>query len=369
MASGATSAVSAATDAFAVILAGGGGTRLWPSSRRARPKQLLTLGGTETLLAAAVRRASAIFGHQRTLVVTAADQRAQCEAAVPDLPRGNLLCEPVPRNTAPAVGLAAAHVLRTVGRDAVLAILPADAHIGDEARFAAALRLASVQARKTIVTIGLRPTCPSTGFGYVQVGKPVRGLRGVNEVRRFVEKPNLGMAKRYVSSRKYLWNSGMFFLGAGRMYDEARSHLPKLGAFIDRAIGVAPGPALDAFAAREYPGVEAISIDYGIMEKAKGLRVVPAAFGWNDVGSWSALADIRSADARGNVAVGDVAIHDGRGSIVVADPGAPFVGVVGARDLVVVATRDGVLVIPRDRTQDVRLVVDDLRSKGRANLL
>jgi mannose-1-phosphate guanylyltransferase len=354
--------------AFAVILGGGAGTRLWPSSRRARPKQLLSLGGPESLLAAAVRRARALVGVERTLIVTAADQEAAVRAEIPDLPPENIIAEPVARNTAPAVGLGAVAAARRTGPEAVIAVFPADPYIGDEPAFDRLVRAALVEARETITTIGVRPTHPETGFGYLRLGAklPRAGADPVHEVGGFVEKPDLPTAQRYLSSGDYLWNSGMFFLTAGRMLEESRRHLPALGALLDAAVA-AKDPA--AAIAAGYRDVPSISIDNGIMEKASGLRVVPGAFGWNDVGSWAALPAVRPPDARGNVVLGGATLIDGDGNIVVAEEGAPFVGVVGVRDLVVVATRDALLVVPKDKAQDVRKIVEAAKAAGRGDLL
>jgi mannose-1-phosphate guanylyltransferase len=349
--------------AFALILAGGGGTRLWPASRRSRPKQLLTLGGDETLIGATFRRVSRIFGAESTLIVTAADQAEAIRRALPELPQDNLVAEPAARNTAPAVGLGAVAVARRAGEDARLAVMPSDAFIGDEATFAQVVATALAHAGETIVTIGLRPTRPETGYGYLQRGPLVSD--GVYEVARFVEKPDAATAAHYLTSGDFLWNSGMFFFTAGRLFAEAQRHMPELGTILAdiRASSDA------ATAAARYPSAPKVSIDYGIMEKASGIRVVPGDFGWNDVGSWSALGDIRAQDSAGNVVSGDAIVSAVSGSVVVSEPGAPLVGVVGVDNLVVVATKDAVLVVPKDRAQEVRAIVDALVAGKRTELL
>jgi mannose-1-phosphate guanylyltransferase len=351
---------------FALILAGGGGTRLWPASRRSRPKQLLSLGASESLLAATFRRLSAIVGPERTLIVTAADQVQAIREALPGLPADNLVVEPAPRNTAPAVGLAAAHVARRAGQDALLAVVPSDAFISNEPQYAAVLRIALAQAGQAIVTIGIRPLRPETGYGYLQTGAKVAGSAEVRQVARFVEKPDLETARAYLASGEYLWNSGMFFFSAGRLLAEARQHLPELSALLDE-IATSPDPI--ALAQERYPRVPAISIDYGIMEKAHGIRVVPGDFGWSDVGSWAALSEIRPSDVDGNVISGDAIVKASKGSVVMAEPGAPLLGVVGVEGIVVVATRDAVLVVPKHRAQEVRSVVDELSAQGRKQFL
>jgi mannose-1-phosphate guanylyltransferase len=360
--------------AYAVILAGGGGTRLWPSSRRARPKQLLTLGGRDSLLAATVRRVKPLFGLDRILVVTARDQEAAIREELPALPKRNILVEPEPRNTAGAIQIGAAFATLHSGPSSILAVLPADQYVADQRAYRASVRIALEHASNTIVTIGIRPSAPETGYGYIRLGKSVRGSRGrVREVAAFVEKPERKTAMRYLRSKQYVWNAGMFFLTADRMRLETEQKLPRLHRFFERLTALGDIDDLQATVDEHYHDVEAISVDYGIMERASGLLVVPSDFGWSDVGSWSAVGDLakhfRNSDEHGNVLIGDVLVKEGAGNIVIADPGAPLVGVVGVRDLVVVATADALLVIPRDRAQDVRQIVDALKAAKRTELL
>ena len=366
---------------FAIILAGGGGTRLWPASRRRRPKQLLRFGTDESLLGAAARRARSFCDPARILIVTAADQEDDVRREIPWLPPENVVVEPLPRNTAAAVGLGAVVAFRRGGKGATLAVLPADPHIADEARFTATVKAALAEAPRAITTIGIRPTHAETGFGYIRVGSAVApdapaGGPGLHEVAAFVEKPDRPTAERYLASGEYLWNSGMFFLTAGRMIEEARRHLPALGEALDALVAA---PDFDAAVHAIYSSVPSVSIDTGIMEKAAGLRVVPGDFGWNDVGSWAAVDAIRAPDAAGNVVVGTAVLIDSTGCVVVAQEGvgdgadggnrAPFIGVLGVRDLVVVATADAILVIPKERAQDVRQIVEAARRSAREDLL
>jgi mannose-1-phosphate guanylyltransferase len=369
---------------FAIILAGGGGTRLWPASRRRRPKQLLRFGTGESLLGAAARRARSFCDPARILIVTAADQEADVRREIPWLPPENVVVEPLPRNTAAAVGLGAVVAFRRGGEGATLAVLPADPHIADEARFTATVKAALAEAPHAITTIGIRPTHAETGFGYIRVGPAVGadapggdGAPVIHEVATFVEKPDRPTAERYLASGEYLWNSGMFFLTAGRMIDEARRHLPGLGEALEALVAA---PDFGAAVRAIYSSVPSVSIDAGIMEKAAGLRVVPGDFGWNDVGSWAAVDAICAPDAAGNVVVGAATLIESTGCVVVAQEGdgpgdraggnrAPFIGVLGVHDLVVVATADAVLVIPKGRAQDVRQIVDAARRSAREDLL
>jgi mannose-1-phosphate guanylyltransferase len=347
--------------AYAVIMAGGAGTRFWPLSRSQRPKQLLPLApGGETLLGATVRRAGEVLPPERILVVTSEALRAATLEACPELPSANILAEPVGRNTAPCVGWAACHVRRR-DPDGILAVLPADHHVGDEAAFVGLLR-ACIQAAGDagLVTVGVRPSRPETGYGYLEMGAEISD--GVYQCRRFVEKPNLARAQQFLAAGRFLWNSGMFFFRADVILDAIGRHLPSLGEALTR-IDAAAARGEEATALEEiYPQLPAVSIDHGVMEKADAVAVLPGDFGWSDLGSWTTAWELAAKDDDGNATSTELVAIDASGSFVEAREGK-LVALLGVSDLVVVDTDDALLIVPRSRAQEVRRVVDALRAK------
>ncbi len=353
----------------AVVMAGGSGTRFWPLSRRRRPKQLLPLAGDRSLLRATVDRLGALVPPERVLVVTGSAVADAVRAELPEVPAENILVEPEGRDTAACVGLAAWTVARR-WPSAAMVVLPADHVIPDGAalRRALAAAVAVARARDGLVTLGIRPARPDTGFGYVELGEAEGTADGlpVHRAVRFVEKPDRPRAEAMLASGRFRWNSGMFAWTTGAIEGAIRAHLPALAAGLDALFRQAESDGMAAALAARYPGLERISIDYGVLERAERVWVLPVELGWSDVGAWPGLEEVLTAED-GVVKVGDVLALDAAGSVVVSD--GPLVAVVGVRDLVVVATRDAVLVVPKDQAQRVREIVELLRASGRDDLL
>jgi mannose-1-phosphate guanylyltransferase len=352
---------------YAVIMAGGAGTRFWPASRETRPKQLLPLAGDprESLIAATVRRLAPLVPPERVYIATGVRLVDATARELPQVPRANLLAEPTPRNTAPCIGWATATIAR-LDPEALVMVLPSDHYITDEEGFRAVVARALDAARAGyMATIGVVPTRAETGYGYVERGHEVKP--GVHEVARFVEKPDRARAEEYVRGGKHLWNAGMFFFRAGDMLRAIREHLPALAAGLDAIDAAAKRGDEAAALATTFPTLPSISIDHGVMEKASRLAVVPGSFGWNDVGSWESAWELAAKDGAGNaMPAGSVAV-DARGNLVrdlTTGGGKRVYALVGVSDLVVVETDDAVLVIPRDRAQDVREVVKALKDRG-----
>ena len=359
---------------YVVILAGGGGTRLWPHSRRSRPKQFLPmLPGGETLIGATARRTSDVVPISRTLVVTTAEQVPELRRCLPDLPIDNILVEPTGRNTAPCIGLAAM-VLWKRDPQAVMAVLPSDHYVANEAGFRATLTEALAVAHAGhVVTLGILPTHPETGYGYIELGPELDGQR---VAAAFVEKPNRPRAEEYLSSGRYLWNSGTFFFPAKRILDELRTQLPALADILDE-LGNHPERT-----AVRYPEAPAISIDYAVMERlgqnqagdSRAIRVLAGDFGWNDVGSFAALDALHPADDKGNHVFASSAttprpvLVDAARNLVWND-GKRLLALIGVEDLIVATTDDAVLVMPRQRAQQVKDAVTLLQKEGRTEFL
>jgi len=350
----------------AVVMAGGAGTRFWPLSRRARPKQLLPLTGGRSLLRLAVDRVMPLVSPDRVLVVTGAEVAAAVRAELPEVPAGNVLVEPCGRDTAACVGWAAWRIA-AASPDAVVLVLPADQVIPDGAALRRALAAAAATARGRggLVTLALRPTRAETGFGYQELGEVVGREEGleVRRVLRFVEKPTRERAEAMLAAGTFRWNSGMFAWTVGAIRSEVRRLLPALAGGLDRLCAMSDDSDDFLGAWRSLP---AISVDFGVMERAADVSSVLVDFAWSDVGSWPGLEEVLPAVA-GGVRLGDVVTLDSSSNVLVSD--GPLVAAVGVRDLVVVATRDAVLVVPRDQAQRVKELVELLRAAGRDDLL
>jgi len=353
---------------FCAVMAGGSGTRFWPMSRHRRPKQLLSLLGEASLLRATVDRIAPLCPGDRTLVITGERLRSAVQVELPEVPAANIVAEPFPRNTAPCLGLAAL-VARQRDPDAILCLLPADHHVGDAAAFRAAIETAAAQAaRGRIVTLGIMPTRPETGFGYIETASTL--MDGTREVARFVEKPDLATAATYLAGGRHLWNGGIFVVRADVAWQAICDHLPAVATELGPlAADDAPAAGTGDFGRMlhgcmlECPSV---SIDYGIMEHRRDLLCVPLQAGWSDVGTWAGLLEHRESGAD-NFLRGDVKARDCEGSVIVGE--GIHVSAVGLRDIVVAATADAVLVLPAERSQEVRQVIDRLRTSGREELL
>ncbi len=355
---------------YAVIMAGGQGTRFWPRSRRSRPKQLVNIIGHTTMVEQTVARISPLIPPERIVVVAGQAYRDLLGTCLSQLPPENLLFEPVGRNTAACVAWAALWVQQRAPR-AVMAVLPADHNIRDEADFLRVLQTAAAVAGTfgRLVTIGIRPTHPDTGYGYIQLDSerlPVGG-HDVFKVARFIEKPPREKAEQFLADGHYLWNSGMFIWRVDSILGELRRHLPDLTAGLEAAKDALASRMWAQAVSDVYPRLPSISIDVGVMERAQDVWVVPGHFGWSDVGSWRALSELLPQDAHGNVVVGEHRGLDTSGCFIYSPK--KLVATIGITDLVVVETDDALLICPKGRDQEVRKLVESLEREGRDELL
>ena len=359
---------------FAVILAGGSGTRFWPASRRALPKQLLRIGPLQqpSLLAETVDRIAPLCDGSRVLVATSGALAEACRRALPGLPERSFLAEPMAKNTAACIGWATAVVARR-DPEALLMVLPSDHYIADRPGFLAAARRALESASSgPITTLGISPSRPETGYGYLEAREQVGP--GVYRVARFVEKPNQERAEQYLAAGGYYWNSGMFFFRARTMLEAIERHLPALHQGLGRIErAAARGDAAEARETAEvFASLESISIDYGIMERVETLNVVPASFGWNDLGSWQSAWELSPKDEHGNAAPPETVLVDAAGNLVAdlrQEGRGKVVALLGVQDLCVVDTDDALLIMPRARSEDVRAIVDRLARRGEEDKL
>lgn len=354
---------------YALIMAGGFGTRLWPLSRRDRPKQSLTLVGGRTMFEHAVDRITPLLQPEQVFVVTGAEHVASLAAQAPDLPPENFIVEPVGRGTAPAIGLGAIH-LRRQDPEAIMAVLTADHFIVDAATFRQVLTAAAQVAEYGyLVTLGIKPSFPSTGYGYIKQGESLNAVEDfpVFQAERFTEKPSLETALHMVESGEYSWNSGMFIWHVDRIMEEFQRQMPDFYvqlAEIEATLGTS---GYEATLGRVWPQVVKQTIDYGVMEGAEDVAVIPVDIGWSDVGSWSNLSGLLPADEDGNTVVGLHMGIDTRDTLVFG--GKRLVATIGLEGMVIVDTEDALLICPSEREQEVRAIVRRLEQEKRGEYL
>jgi mannose-1-phosphate guanylyltransferase len=344
---------------YAVIMAGGRGERFWPLSTHRRPKQFIDLFGGQTLIAQAAERLRGFISPDHIFVITNRSLIKASSAVMPWLPPANIIGEPFGRDTAAAVALGAALVKRR-DPDAALCILAADHIIGPHKIFQAALRRGMQHAMRTgeLITIGIKPRSPNTGFGYIETSGPARG--GFMPVRRFVEKPDASTARRYLKAGNYYWNSGMFIWSVNAIEAALAQYRPQLVPVVQRLSVLNPGTrAFNTALTAEYGKLERISIDYAVMEKARNIAMMKGDFDWDDVGSWNALANHFKPDANGNIVIGPSVSEDMHDSMILSE--GPVTALLGVRDLVVVSTGSATLVCHRDRAQDIKTLIKAIR--------
>jgi mannose-1-phosphate guanylyltransferase / mannose-6-phosphate isomerase len=352
---------------YPVILSGGSGTRLWPLSRKNTPKQFLDLTGELSLFQQTVQRAAAIPGMEATVTVCSEEHRFMVGEQLQGIAAGNggILLEPVARNTAPAIAIAASY-LQGLDKDAMMLVLPADHLIGDVASFRDAVATARAVAESGwLVTFGIQPSAPETGYGYIKLGACTEASAYL--VERFVEKPDRATAAAYLADGKYLWNSGMFMFRADRYLEELGRHAPDMRSAAEKAMAESSRDrdfiSVDKDAFSSSPGD---SIDYAVMEKTDRAAVIPVDCDWSDIGSWASLWSASERDEDGNRFEGDVLAIDARNCFV-RSADRRMVAAVGVEDLIIVDTPDAMLVAHRDRIQDVKRVVEDIKASGRDN--
>ncbi|NOZ57323.1 MAG: NTP transferase domain-containing protein [Calditrichaeota bacterium] len=350
---------------IAVIMAGGSGTRFWPRSRERMPKQLLSLVNERSMLQNTIDRLGDLVTPEQVLVVSTATQADAIRQQLSNIPEENIIVEPKGKNTAPCIGLAALYARRR-DPDSVMVVLPADHLIEGEEQFRQVLRTGERLARETeaLVTIGIKPTYPSTGYGYIQFGDLIEKQGDVEayRVKTFAEKPTLEVAKRFLNSGDFLWNSGIFIWKTATILQHIEELLPELynGLMeIDKALGT---PEEAEVVNRVYCQIRSVSIDYGVMEHAKNVIVLKATFSWNDLGTWEEVYKISPKDENGNAITGLVVHKDTKNSLI--DSPHRLIATLGVEDLVVVDSGDAILICHRDRAQEVRDIVEILRRKG-----
>jgi mannose-1-phosphate guanylyltransferase len=354
-------------DYYAVIMAGGGGTRLWPLSRRDHPKQMLTIFGEQSLYQMAVARLQGVIDPDKVLIVTAQEQFQALKEATPFLPEGQFILEPQPRGTASVIGLAAA-VISLTHPQAVMAVLTSDHIIRNVSLFQELLQSAQQVAQTgRLVTLGIHPVFPSTGYGYIHIGDVLYEANGKKayHVQRFVEKPDLETAGEMLASGDYVWNSGMFFWRVDVILEQFRKWMPELYGKLQFIKAAWNTPDREKVLAEVWPTIHPETIDYGIMEKAEQVAVLPAEdLGWNDVGSWSSLNEVLDSDTDNNITLAQSVVKlDTTSSIIYENDPQKLVATLGVDDLIVIDTPESLLVCSRKDAQRIREIVQVLKNR------
>ncbi|WP_406678052.1 sugar phosphate nucleotidyltransferase [Neomoorella carbonis] len=351
-------------DVFTIIMAGGSGERFWPYSRKDRPKQFLQVVGQGTLLQQTVQRAKLLCPVEQIYIVTGRSYLNLVQEQVPEIPKENLIVEPVGRDTAPCIALALS-ILEARGLNGTMIVLPSDQMVIGEDGFLRSLSTAVKLAHETcgLVTIGIRPTRPETGYGYIRIGERLSSLSAFR-VAAFTEKPDMGRAISFLSSGEYLWNSGMFIWQVSAIHDAFERYLPELIKGITPIRESVDTPDFETILSRVFPTLTRISIDYGIMEKADNVYVVPGDFGWDDLGTWTALERVTKCDIDGNFVQGRSVLVDTKNTILRNDNTDKLVVTFGLKDTLVVDTPDVLMVADKKRAPELKKLLDELRKQG-----
>lgn len=354
----------------AIVPAGGSGTRLWPLSRAHRPKFLLPLPGPRTMIQETVGRLLPLCDARNLLIMTGRVHAGEVRQQLPDLDPDQVVVEPVPRGSGPAIGLGVAIVAKR-DPNAVVGSFAADHIVTEPGRFEAAVRAAIETARDGyLVTIGIQPSYPETGYGYIRSGSAIgqHDDLTISRVEEFKEKPDVITAERYVESGQYLWNASMFVWQARTLMDELRRHLPDLAAALDTIATAWDTPERDRTMAELWPSIRDVTIDHGILEKSDRVAVVPGDFGWTDLGDWHGFGSVSCDDPAANTAINaELLANDVQGAVVMGN--GRLVAMLGVRDIVVVDTDDALLICDRSRAQEVRELVEALKQRGSTDLI
>ena len=352
---------------YAVVMAGGVGSRFWPKSRMIQPKQLLKLFNDITMIQDTVSRLSKLIENEKIYVITNQIQKSLIKSQLKDIPDKNIIAEPFGKNTAACIGLASV-IIESIDKDAVTITLPSDHLISPKNVFHRTIKTAAKFAYENygLVTIGIPPTRPETGYGYIQMDER-SSEKDIYKVKTFAEKPNIGTAKRFLNSGDFLWNSGMFIWRVDTILEEIKLLMPDLDdglTSIKKHIGQT---SFDDYLTKVYGQLKGISIDYGIMEKSKNVYIIKGKFNWSDVGSWEEVYNLSKKDDKGNVIIGDVYSEESYDNYISSED--KFTAVLGAENLIVINTPDALLICDRSNSQNVKHIVDYLRMNKKSDLL